>query len=405
MYQIVRTYLLVLVAAAAVAQEPARAPLPLRSPVQDKNFYILSLLERCDAIHPMLQRDNTPRMKAALNCGSELTCFTRAMMFTDAEIGSADNSLRSLQRSSKAFRDCVTAPLRTSGLYQVHSSLSDEDLVSWAWQDAAHGINRAISIYGEGAAPHYPDIDSIAFDAKSDSFRTLVHVILTDLNDEIDSYPLFFQPSLEFALRLMEANKRDEAGRFEPMDAGVNRDVIQRIKSIRWADYPYTVILIPGSGTDRLTWNLSPFGMERMRLAVRRYRQRKAPLIIVSGGFVHPNQTPHAEAIEMKKVLISQFGIPENDIIVEPHARHTTTNIRNAARLMWRYGIPFDKPGLITTDIYHSRTIGSDEFKKRLDKELGYQPMELGRRIDDFDLEFVPRLDSLQLDATELLDP
>ena len=396
---------LILIASVAAAQEPARAPLPLRSPVQDKNFYLLSLLERCEEVRPTLQRDNGPRLKTALNCAPELTCFTRAMMFTDAEIGAADNSLRALQRSSKTFRDCVTAPLRGSGLYQLHSNLSDEDLVSWAWEDAAHGINRAISIYGEGAAPHYPDIDSIAFDVKSDSFRTLVNVILSGLDDEIGAYPLFFQPSLQFALRLMEANKRDEAGRFEPMDAGVNRDVIQRIQSIRWSDYPYSVILIPGSGTDRLTWNLSPYGLERMRLAVRRYRERKAPLIIVSGGFVHPNQTPYAEAIEMKKVLVSRFGIPESDIIVEPHARHTTTNIRNAVRLIWRYAIPFDKPGLITTDIYHSKTIGSDEFKKRLDRELGYQPAELGRRISDFDLEFRPRLDSLQLDSTELLDP
>ena len=31
--------------------------------------------------------------------------------------------------------------MRSSGLYQVHRGLSDEDLVSWAWQDAA-GISQ-----------------------------------------------------------------------------------------------------------------------------------------------------------------------------------------------------------------------------------------------------------------------
>ena len=46
-----------------------------------------------------------------------------------------------------------------------------------------------------------------------------------------------------------------------------------------------------------------------------------------------------------------------------------------------------------------------DEFKQRLDRELGYQPHELRRRISEFDLEFIPRLDSLQLDSSELLDP
>ncbi|MBK8657099.1 MAG: hypothetical protein IPN20_25070 [Haliscomenobacter sp.] len=41
--------------------------------------------------------------------------------------------------------------------------------------------------------------------------------------------------------------------------------------------------------------------------------------------------------------------MPERAIIIEPHARHTTTNFRNSARLMYRYGIPFDKMALCTS--------------------------------------------------------
>ena len=397
-----------------MAQQPARAPIPLRSPVQDKNFYLLSLLERVEGLRTVMKNEpgletirvaKVEGLKTAARCKPELTCYTRTMLWTDGEIGAVETSLRALQQSSGVFRNAVTAPMRASGLYQLHSKLNDGDLLAWAWKDAAQGINRAIAIYGEGAAPHYPDIDSISYDVKSAGFRQLVHVILTGVNEEIDAYPLFFHAPLQFALRLLEANKRDEAGRFEPMELGVNRSAIERIKTTRWSDYPYSVILVPGSGTDRLSWNISQYGRERMRLAVRRYREKKAPFLIVSGGFVHPSQTPYAEAIEMKKILVAEFGIPENAILVEPHARHTTTNIRNAVRLIWRYGIPFDKPGLITTDLYHSETIGSAEFKQRLDRELGYQPHETGRRISPFDLEFVPRLDSLQLDSSELLDP
>ena len=62
----------------------------------------------------------------------------------------------------------------------------------------------------------------------------------------------------------------------------------------------------------------------------------------MSGGFVHPAQTPYAEAIEMKKALIADFSIPQEAILVDPHARHTTTNMRNAARLLYRYAIPFE---------------------------------------------------------------
>jgi hypothetical protein len=386
----------------------------MRFPVQDKNFYILSLLERPKELQAELQSDRglaqirsekIASLKAAANCQPELTCYTAALKWTDDQIGAVEQSLRTLNRTSKLFREAVSYPTRTSGMYQLHNSLDDADLLVWAWKDAAAGVNRAISIYGEGAAPRYPAIDSVAYEVKSDEFRRLVRIILTGMLDETDAYPLFFQPSLQFALRLMEASKRDEAGRFEPMESGENGAAFQRVKSVRWSDYPYSAIVVPGSGTDRVSWSLSQWGKERLRLAAKRYRDKKAPFLIVSGGFVHPNQTPHAEAIEMKKTLMSDFGIPENAIIVDPHARHTTTNIRNAARLMWRYGLPFDKLGLITTDVDQSAYIEGAEFKLRCDRELGYQPHELRRRTSEFDLEFLPRLDSLQSDSTDLLDP
>jgi hypothetical protein len=46
---------------------------------------------------------------------------------------------------------------------------------------------------------------------------------------------------------------------------------------------------------------------------------------------------------------MSRFGIPANAIIVDPHARHTTTKMRNAARLIYRYGMPFSAKALVTT--------------------------------------------------------
>ncbi len=51
----------------------------------------------------------------------------------------------------------------------------------------------------------------------------------------------------------------------------------------------------------------------------------------------------------MKKFLTSRFGIPPQAIIIDPHARHTTTNIRNADRLIIRYGIPLTKPSVFIT--------------------------------------------------------
>jgi 8-oxo-dGTP pyrophosphatase MutT (NUDIX family) len=140
-------------------------------------------------------------------------------------------------------------------------------------------------------------------------------------------------------------------------------------------------------------------------LAAERWRQRKAPFVVVSGGYVHPNQTPFAEAIEMKRALVEELGLPESAIVIDPHARHTTTNLRNAARLLFRYGVPVDRPALVTTDTGQSAYIESEGFAERCRKELGYLPYRLGRRLSRFDQEFWPLLDSLHADAVEPLDP
>jgi hypothetical protein len=64
-------------------------------------------------------------------------------------------------------------------------------------------------------------------------------------------------------------------------------------------------------------------------------------------------QTPFNEAIEMKKYVMEKFKIPEKSILVEPYARHTTTNFRNTARLVFRYGIPADLKALVTSSEDH----------------------------------------------------
>ena len=72
---------------------------------------------------------------------------------------------------------------------------------------------------------------------------------------------------------------------------------------------------------------------------------------------------------------------------------------------MYRYGIPFDRKALITTDRFQSSYIESDVFVKRCEAELGYQPHKLANRISAFDLEFLPVMDSLQIDPRDPLDP
>jgi len=394
--------LALLLAAGSVraAQEPLHAPLDLHLPLQDKNFYVLSLIERDRVAAKAVEAD--PVLSAIRNrkaealhkaCGAEVDCFMTAMRFDDNEIDEVAGALRRLNGLSDE--------LTRSGAYVRY----DDDRIGKAWIDAAHGINHIIDVYGSGKPARYPKIDANAFDVTSQSYAQLIQTVVANLDVQIGGAKLFFQPSLRFALYLLEINHRDEAARHEPLEIADNIAAVRRIPKIRWQDYPYSVIVIPGSGPDRMTWALSPYGKLRLEIAVRRYKDRKAPLILVSGGYVHPNETPYNEAMEMKISLIEDFGIPAEAILVDPHARHTTTNLRIAARLMYRYGIPFDRKALVTTDAFQSTYIEGEAFAKRCDEELGYQPVTITGRVSIFDLAFTPRIDSLQIDAMDPLDP
>jgi hypothetical protein len=185
----------------------------------------------------------------------------------------------------------------------------------------------------------------------------------------------------------------------------VNAAALRRLAGIKWNDYRYTVIVVPGEGPEEPGVNLSHGSRTRIALAVKDFQAGLAPLILVSGGFVHPSQTKFCEAIEMKKALIRDFGIPANVILAEPHARHTTTNLRNATRLIYRYGIPFDKPALIVTDTDQSASIESTNFVDQSKTNLGYVPYKSLTRISPTDLSFLPEIDSLQANARDPLDP
>jgi DUF218 domain len=395
--------------------EPRHAPIAMKSPVVDKNFYLLTLLERTPDVHAQIQGDSTLNKiaedrlaaidQAAKSCGSDLECNTQAFRWSDNQALEAGNALAALYRKSPVVRGLADGPLRASGMYVLYQGLSGEELLKHAWDDCVRGMNLAIDVYGIGKAPRYAAIDAMTYDPKTEPYHQVVQGLVLVLEDDRPALDLFFMPSLRFSSELILLNHRDEAGRYEPMELGENAAAFQRVKTVEWAKYPYSVIVVPGGGNDRPGVNLSPAGRLRDELAAKRFRDGKAPLLIVSGGFVHPIRTEFSEAIEMKHDLMTRFGIPADSIIVDPHARHTTTNMRNAARLMYRYGIPFDKTALVTTDPWQSQSIESSDFNKRCMDELGYVPQKILGRISAFDLTFLPARTSLQANPMEPLDP
>lgn len=367
--------------------QPARRPLELRSPVQDKVFYVLSELERTPVKDVRLESITARKRAALLQPGN----IVEAMRWTPEEIATVSAALGTVGG--------LDAALLGSGLYKK------EPVLVSTWEGAAAGMNRIFDVYGLGAVPRYPAIDAVSFDVKSPNYARMLEVIRGVMSEEPDGHPQFFHAPLRFALELLRANWRDEAGRFEPMELGENRAAFERAKTVEWSRYKYSAIVVPGSGTDRPGQAMSPWGKARVTLAARRYKAGLAPFLIVSGGNVHPAQTPYCEAIEMKKALMAEYGIPAEAILIEPHARHTTTNLRNAARLLWRYGFPWEKTALITTDQGQSAYIEAPAFGQRCRAEIGHLPYEGLKRISQFDLEFRPRLDALQTDPLEPLDP
>lgn len=391
------------------------APLPLQHPVQDKNFYLLSLIENdagarnAIAADPAIAAIVAERESAATYaqsaCKGEAPCLLKSFLWTDEEIRAVSVALEHLATANPRVRTMVQSELRPSHAYILFEGQSSGDLLAYAWQVCAGGLNEVISVYGLGAAPRYPLIDSMTADARSPGFQQQAALLAVSAAAPSQPSASFFTPSLQAALTLLALNHRDEAGRHEPMATGVNAPAIKRIASTLWRKYPYTVIIVPGAGPGKYDIPLSKQGLSRCALAAQAYRDGKAPFILVSGGYVHPVQTRYSEALEMKRALIEQFHVPEAAILVDPHARHTTTNMRNAAREVFRYHIPADRPAVVVSDARQIAYIAAKSLSDRCLRELGYVPYRILRQDDGTSLVVMPLINSLEQDPLDPLDP
>ena len=383
--------------------------LSLPKPVQDKNFYLLSLFQRDRNTRTLLSQNKQLKdlagkkllaLQKAASCDS-VGCLDELTRLDDTTIDAVAAALESLANQPPLQR-LVQKDLRPSGVFIKYANLTDPQMVASAWKDAAKGLNRILDVYCLGKDPRYKDIDRVSFDVSSAAYRNLLEARIAEIKPAKE--PLFFEPTLNFAMTLLEINRRDEAGRYEPLEQGENKAALRNLANLRWSDYPYSFILVLGSGPSD-TARLSPIGAKRSDVAAQLFLQHKAPLIIFSGGHVHPMQTPYCEAIEMKKYVMEKYRIPEISILVDPYARHTTTNLRNGARLAFRYRLPTDKAALVTSSETHITSTASDDFRRRCLNELGYFPVEFIKQISAVEAEFKPAVASLFFDANDPLDP
>lgn len=153
----------------------------------------------------------------------------------------------------------------------------------------------------------------------------------------------------------------------------------------------FDVIIVPGYvplGEVEGKPGVHPVAEDRLRVASADFRAGLAPLLLVSGGNVHPDGTPFNEALEMKRFLVAS-GVPASRVLVEPCARHSHTNLRNAGRLMLSLGL---SRALVVSSWDQSSYFGRpriSSFDARCLADLGYLVGALSR-IDDRRTLFLP---------------
>jgi len=385
------------------------------SKVQDANFYLLTLLQYVPQVNALLIEDEVlgtvrdsmlQRTERSLaSCEKDRGCVVNAFMWTEEEAKVVRERLLVLMKGERALRNMVQDHMRPSGYFQGLAALPDEEMVAAAWDECVKGINRIMDVYGNGKEPMYPRIDSVTYNIRSRDYIEAVYLWGQEIRREAGISRQFFKAPLQFALMLLDINNRDEAARYEPMQLLENREAYHAIPNIKWDKYPYSAIVILGAVSPIRESKLPPMGKLNVKLGAENFTQGLAPLIVVSGGHVHPFRTAVAEAVEMKRELMDKYHIPASCILIDPHARHTTTNLRNASRLIYKYGVPTDKKMLITTNGYHSTYIENPKFKTRCQDELGYQPGEILKRVSSSTLEFLPDIKSMHRSAADPLDP
>lgn len=379
--------------------DPHYKPLKSADKLQDRNFYFFTLLEEIPAVKRLLAEDSL-----LATCRQRIAgAVVNNLLFPDSIISRVNGAWKELLQRRPQEMSRLTQEMRSSGFFVLYAAQPDEALLIHAWQDAANGVNYIINAYTKGLGMRYPLIDSAAFYVNDPGYKAAVRRLAQQVEDKDKAAALFFKPRLDMALGLLALNRRDEAARYEPLEAA-NAAAYKQVKKTAWKKYPYSALVILGASPGGKE-PVSETGKSRCRTGAELFRKGLAPFIIVSGGHVRPAGTPYSEAVEMRKYLVNELKIPATAVMIDPYARHTTTNLRNAIRVAWRGGVPVNKKMLCVSDAMHLFYVNSSVFTQRCLTELGYMPAAEIRQADLYFLSFMPDLRSLQADARDPLDP
>ncbi|BCA61401.1 hypothetical protein HMP09_0635 [Sphingomonas sp. HMP9] len=335
----------------------------------------LDLLRAKPAVAAML----AARAARLTACTDDLTCTAQALVWTSTE-------------------SAILAEAVPKGL-----SSADDGAAAQAKREI-EGINVVLRTFGLGQVPRYPQIDGTGPIDPAEARARLQAADWLSRTPRARSVQVL-DPSIDYALALLDVSDRTDAIGFDPLTGGLNAAATKRARSLDWTRWRYSAMIVTGVGPETPDTALSPFGKYHVRLAADRFARGDIAVIIVTGGRAHPRATRFTEAEQMRAALIDRYGVPADAIVVEPYARHTTTNLRNATRLLVALGAPLDKDALIVCNPGQSATITSDVFTQRNLAELGYVPGQVGRRLSPTEVEFRPSPLSLRIDPRDPLDP
>lgn len=327
------------------------------------------------------------RVGQAVACDGDPACVSGALALDPADVAAAREWL--IAEFGAPATALVSGHLLPSGAFMRWAVIPGEPaaaLLGSAYDDAIGHVTELAASYAFGRPPEVlaPLVEGVAETLPADA--------------------LWFEPIEALAIAGLRADGRDEAARYEPLDDGENAAALARMQRIDWSAWRFGAIVVPGQGPEDPDTVLSPLGRQRCDVAVKRWQARLAPFLFTSGGHVHPDRTRYAEALEMKRYLMEAHGVPEDAILVDPHARHTTTNVRNTTRLLLDAGMPPDTAVLVTSDIGQSFYIAA-LLKPRCERELGYVPWRGGAALGRTDSCLRPTPDVLFVDASDPLDP
>ena len=196
------------------------------------------------------------------------------------------------------------------------------------------------------------------------------------------------------------------SGPVEPIDvAAENAAAESRLARLPMASRH--ILILPGrtpNGTP-IPYRMNADERGRVAHATSYLNESGAALILASGGNVHPNLTPFNEAYQMKQALAREFGVPRDRIVIDPYARHSTTNLRNAGRFMLAFNVSY---ATIVTDVPQTFLFSHPElslFNHQCKKTLGYVVGDLRPAGGLERTHFVPAPEVWTRDESEPRDP